>query len=131
MVEKKCLQTGMPILSGRSDKRFIDDKARSKFHYDKRKDKTRIFRKIDKQMHLNHEILDEYYKETKGEKGILLSFLKVRGFDPTIYFGPRISIESEHRLTEVCYSYEYKYTYNKENKKITIQKIQKRLMPKY
>ena len=121
----------MSILSGRSDKKFIDDKARSRYHYNIKREKARVYNKIDKQMHLNDEILEKYYEETKGAKGILLSFLKAWGFDPTIYFGSRISPDSEYRPTEVNYSYNYKYTYDKETKKITIQKIQKRLMKKY
>ena len=131
MIEKKCMQTGISILSGRSDKKFIDDKARSRYHYNKRREKARVYNKIDKQMHLNDEILEIYYEETKGEKGILLSYLKAWEFDPTIYFGPRISPDSEYRPTEEYLSYNYKYTYDRETKKITIQKIQRRLMKKY
>ena len=40
MSEKKCRETGELILSGRSDKRFIDDKARSKHHNLKNKEKN-------------------------------------------------------------------------------------------
>ncbi len=69
------LASAIPILSGRSDKRFINDKACSKYHYNKWRNKARIFRKIDKQMHLNHEILEKYYEETKGEKDTIYSKL--------------------------------------------------------
>ncbi len=131
MIEKKCLETGEIFRTGRSDKRFINSKARSRYHNKIRRNKARIFKKLDKQLHLNHEILEKYYEETKGERGIYLSFLKAKGFDPKVYFGPRISPDSEYQLTDVYYSYEYKYTYDEETKKITIQKIQKRLMPKY
>ena len=130
MIEKKCKETGAIIYSGRTDKKFADDKARSMHHNRIRREKARVFKKKDKQLHKNHEILEKYYNETKGEKGILLSFLKAVGFDPKVYLGPPMGPEFDHR-PNVYYSYNYKYTYDKESKKITIQKIQRRAMPKY
>ena len=124
MFEKKCLETGEIISAGRSDKKFIDSKARSKYHNKIRSEKARIFKKKDKQLHLNHEILEKYYNKTRGERGVYLSILKAEGFDPKIYLGLPIGPAFENRPL-VYYSYEYKYTYDKANQEITIKKILK------
>ena len=54
MFEKKCLGTGEIFRTGRSDKKFINGKARNTYHNKIKRDKARIFKKIDKQLHLNH-----------------------------------------------------------------------------
>ena len=130
MSEKKCKETGEIFRTGRSDKKFIDSKARSKYHNKIRSEKARVYKKIDKQLHTNHEILERYFIETKGEKGIYLSFLKAVGFDPKVYFGPPMGPEFESK-SNTYYSYQHTYTYDKESQKITIQRITRRLMKRY
>jgi hypothetical protein len=130
MSEKICKETGAIIPSGRSDKKYANDKARSMHHNRIRRKSVHVYKKTDKQLHKNHEILEKYYNETKGEKGINLSFLKAVGFDPRVYLGTPMGPEFEDRPNEY-YSYEYKYTYDKESKKITIKKIQRPLMSRY
>ena len=122
MFEKKCLETGELIYGGRSDKRFINSKARSTYNNKIQKNKSIIFKEIDKQLHLNHQILEKYYLETKGEKGVYLPKLIREGFEARIYLGPPIGPIFENR-PNVYYSYVYKYTYDKESREITIKKI--------
>ena len=124
MSEKKCRETSEPILSGRSDKRFINDKARSKFHYKKNKEKNEVFLRRDNQLHINHFLLEKYYEWTKGESGIPLDFLEKQGFDPMVYLGPYIDLDSEPVTNSRRYSYKHYFTYEKVSKKIFIQKIQ-------
>ncbi len=131
MSEKKCWETGEPILSGRSDKRFIDDKARSKHHYLKNKEKNEVFVRRDKQLHINHFLLEKYYEWTKGERGIPLDFLEKQGFDPKVYFGPYTGLDSEPDTSSRRYSYKHYFTYDKESNKILIQKIQWRVKPSF
>ena len=124
MFEKKCRETGEIIRSGRSDKKFINDKARSKYHNKIRSEKARNFKQIDKQLHLNYEILDKYYKESNGEP-IHLSTLEEEGFDFKVYLGTPIGTDSDYPLPDLFYSYEYRYTFHKEVRKIIINKIPK------
>ncbi len=107
MSEKKCRETGELILSGRSDKRFIDDKARSKHHNLKNKEKNQVFIRADKQLHINHFLLEKYYEYSKGERGISLDYLEKEGFDPKVYFGPHVDLGSEPSLNSIRYSYKY------------------------
>jgi len=124
MSEKKCKETGLPILNGRSDKKFINDKARSKYHYKKNKEKNELFILRDNQLHINHFLLDEYYEQTKGERGIPLDYLEKLGFDPKVYFGPYTELDSELETNSRRYSYKHYFTYDEETNKIFIQKIQ-------
>jgi len=121
MDEKLCKQTGQPIISGRSDKKFINDKARSKYHYFKKKEKNEIFKSRDKQMYKNHVILERYYFE--NSEGIPLDFLIQLGFDPKVYFGHYRDFDSEPDLSTYRYSYKYMFRYNKESKRVEIKKI--------
>ena len=129
MNEKKCKQTGQPIISGRSDKKFINDKARSKYHYLKNKEKNKIFERRDKQMHKNHFILDKYYIE--NGKGIPLDFLIQQGFDPKVYFGHYSDFDSEQDLITYRYSYNYEFRYEKDSKRIIIKKMEWRIKSKF
>jgi len=130
MIEKKCKQTGQPIISGRSDKKFINDKARSKYHYQKRKEKNLIFESIDKQLHLNHDILERFFEYSKGVKGIPLDILEKKGFDPLVYFGSRIDLDTA-LSSKIYYSYRYQYTYNKKEKKIYIKERKRKIKSRF
>ena len=119
---KKCLNSGGPIPGGRSDKNFYNDLNRSRYHNKKRKEKLRIFKKIDYQLHINHEILEKYFELTKGEEGIPLELLLKEGFDHKIHFGVPVKIDAKLRAKSTYYSYEYAYYYKWEKKEIIIFK---------
>jgi len=120
---KKCLNSEKPILDGRSDKKFYNDLNRSRYHNKKRREKLRIFKNIDEQLHLNHAILEKFFELTNGEKkGISLELLLKEGFDHKIHLGVPIKIDAKLRPKGTYYSYKYCYCYNWKKKEITIYK---------
>jgi len=126
---KKCLNSGEPILGGRSDKKFYDDLNRSRYHNKKRKEKLGIFKKTDNQLHLNHAILKTYFDLTRGEKDVSLDYLEKQGFDPKCHLGvPRILCKDTEPGT-IFYSYQHKYRYNRENNSIRIS-FRKKIIPR-
>ena len=128
---KKCLNSGEPIHSGRSDKKFYNDLNRSRYHNKKRKEKLEIFKKIDEQLHLNHEILEKYFELTKGEKGIPLDYLEKQGFDPKCHLGIPYKLGEDTEPDTFFYSYRYKFRYDRESNSIWINRIIKKVKPRF
>jgi len=128
---KKCLNSGEPIPGGRSDKKFYDDKNRSRYHNKKRKEKLGTFKKTDNQLHLNHEILEKYFELTKGEKGIPLDYLEKQGFDPTCHLGVPLKLGKYTEPDTFFYSYRYKFRYDSGSNSIRINRIIRKVKSRF
>ena len=128
---KKCLNSEKPILGGRSDKKFSNDLNRSRYHNKKRKEKLEIFKENDNQLHLNHEILEKYFKFTKGEEGIPLDYLEKQGFDPTCHLGIPYKLDEYTRPDIFFYSYRYKFRYDWKSNSIRINRIIRKVKPRF
>ena len=90
-----------------------------------------IFKEIDNQLHLNHEILEKYFELTKGEEGIPLDYLEKQGFDPTCHLGIPYKLDEYTKPDTFFYSYKYKFVYDKGNNSIKIYKIQWKLRRRF
>ncbi|MCK4817873.1 hypothetical protein KA005_19030 [bacterium] len=128
---KICLNSGEPILGGRSDKKFSNDLNRSRYHNKKRKEKLRIFKNIDNQLHLNHEILKKNFELSKGEKDISLDYLEKQGFDPKCHLGVPRKLGEDTEPDTIFYSYQHKYRYDRESNSIRISYRKKIIVRKY
>ena len=128
---KKCLNSGEPIPGGRSDKKFSNDLNRSRYHNKKRREKLLTFKRVDNQLHLNHEILEKYYRLTNGEKSIPLELLLKEGFTRKWHLRPPFELNEDTKPDTFFYSYKYKFVYDKGNNSIKIYKIQWKLKRKF
>ena len=121
MEKKRCLHCHSPIYEGRVDKIFCNDICRSRYHNNHNSDSDWIIHRMNLQSQLNNDIMDKFYPQSLGRKGIPLQKLILEGFNHKVHFGIPIKINGTRRPT-TFYTYKYRYEYNPDNEEIIIYK---------
>jgi hypothetical protein len=81
-----CLHCG-GILEGRSDKKFCSIRHKNAHHNIQNRQKNVPYKMVDKQLHLNHKVLQKYYELSQGEIYLDEKPLILAGFDSRYFVG--------------------------------------------
>lgn len=80
--KKLCLACDAELL-GRADKKFCDPHCKSAFHYEKARNESNFFLKVDRQLKTNRKILRNFNKA--GKATVRSQTLTAQGFDPNFF----------------------------------------------
>ena len=80
-----CVYPGCNQLIYRPNQKFCSLQHKNAYHYQKQKDKYRLYQIPDKKLHRNNEVLKKYFELSRGEEFINQGPLLMDGLDTNLY----------------------------------------------
>ena len=98
-------------LKGRSDKKYCNTTCKNAYSNPKYRERQKIFKHDEKQLHKNHEVLQMFYELSYGEEFIQIRPLYQQGFDPRFYIG---TLDSKNAEETVYIIFDFAFLFDKK-----------------
>lgn len=105
--QRRCMYC-KSILKGRSDKKFCNIECKNAYNNPIYRERQKIFKPVEKELHKNHAALEMFYELSHGEKFIQIRPLFQQGFDPRFYIGT-MKLSAAGEFVYLVYNYSFLY----------------------